>query len=178
MHHTVSVLVENKFGVLARISGLFAARGFNIASLSVSETEDPEISRMTIVVKGNESILEQVTKQLNKLVDVIKVNDFKDVGFIERELALIKINTVNKSSRDEIIRLAGVFRSRIIDISADSVIAEISGDENKITAFMKAILPYGVRETCKTGVSVLCRGSNINRNNFKEKKDARSKNVL
>jgi len=159
MRHTVSVLVENKSGVLARISALFAARGFNIASLSVSETEDTAISRMTIVVKGNESILEQVTKQLNKLVDVIKVNDFNDVGYIERELALIKINAVNKASRDEIIRLAGVFRAKIIDISQDSIVAEISGDESKLSAFMKAVLPYGVKETCKTGVSVLYRGN-------------------
>ncbi|MDR0398600.1 acetolactate synthase small subunit [Candidatus Endomicrobiellum devescovinae] len=159
MRHTVSVLVENKSGVLARISALFAARGFNIASLSVSETEDTAISKMTIVVKGNESILEQVTKQLNKLVDVIKVNDFNDVGYIERELALIKINAVNKTSRDEIIRLAGVFRAKIIDISQDSIVAEISGDESKLSAFMKAVLPYGVKETCKTGVSVLYRGN-------------------
>jgi acetolactate synthase-1/3 small subunit len=161
MRHTVSVLVENKSGVLARISALFAARGFNIASLSVSETEDAAISKMTIVVKGSESILEQVTKQLNKLVDVIKVNDFKDIGCIQRELALIKVNAVNKVSRDEIIRLAGVFRSRIIDISPDSVIVEISGDENKINAFMKAVLHYGIKETCKTGVSVLCRGNSV-----------------
>ncbi|MDR3195595.1 MAG: acetolactate synthase small subunit [Endomicrobium sp.] len=159
MRHPVSVLVENKSGVLARISALFAARGFNIASLCVSETEDAAISRMTIVVKGNEAILEQVTKQLNKLVDVIKVNDFKDIGYIEKELALIKINTVNKISRDEIIRLTGVFRAKIIDVSPDSVIVEISGDENKLNAFMKAVLPYGLKETCKTGVSVLCRGN-------------------
>jgi acetolactate synthase-1/3 small subunit len=159
VRHTVSVLVENKSGVLARISALFAARGFNIASLSVSETEDVAISRMTIVVKGNESILEQVTKQLNKLVDVIKVNDFNDVEYIERELALIKINAVNKTSRDEIVRLVGVFKAKIIDISQDSVIAEISGDESKLSAFMKAVLPYGVKETCKTGVSVLYRGN-------------------
>jgi acetolactate synthase-1/3 small subunit len=159
MRHTVSVLVENKSGVLARISALFAARGFNIASLSVSETEDVAISRMTIVVKGNESVLEQVTKQLNKLVDVIKVNDFKDIGCIERELALIKVSALNRISRDEIIKLASVFRARVIDVSPDSVIVEISGDENKINAFMKAVLPYGVKETCKTGVSVLCRGS-------------------
>jgi acetolactate synthase-1/3 small subunit len=159
MRHTVSVLVENKSGVLARISALFAVRGFNIASLSVSETEDAAISRMTIVVKGNESILEQVTKQLNKLVDVIKVNDFNGVGYIERELALIKINAVNKTSRDEIIRLAGVFRAKIIDISQDSIIVEISGDESKLSAFMKAVWPYGVKETCKTGVLVLYRSN-------------------
>ncbi|MDR2251792.1 MAG: acetolactate synthase small subunit [Endomicrobium sp.] len=159
MRHTVSVLVENKSGVLARISALFAARGFNIASLSVSETEDAAISRMTSVVKGNESILEQVTKQLNKLVDVIKVNDFNGVGYMERELALIKINAVNKTLRGEIIRLAGVFRAKIIDISQDSIIVEISGDESKLSAFMKAVLLYGVKETCKSGVSVLYRGN-------------------
>ncbi|MDR1122676.1 MAG: acetolactate synthase small subunit [Endomicrobium sp.] len=159
MRHMISVLVENKSGVLARISALFAARGFNIASLSVSETEDVAISRMTIVVKGNESILEQVTKQLNKLVDVIKVNDFNDVEYIARELALIKINIANKASRDEIIRLVGVFKAKIIDISQDSVIVEISGNESKLSAFMKVALAYGVKETCKTGASVLYRGN-------------------
>jgi acetolactate synthase-1/3 small subunit len=115
MRYTVSILVENKSGVLARISALFAARGFNITSLSVSETEDTTISRITIVVKGNKLILEQITKRLNKLVDVIEVNDFSSVGYyIERELALIKINAVNKTLRDEIIRLAGIFKAKII----------------------------------------------------------------
>ncbi|GHT43907.1 acetolactate synthase small subunit [Endomicrobiia bacterium] len=158
MRHMVSVLVENKFGVLARISTLFAARGFNIDSLSVGETEDPAISRMTIVVKSDASILEQVTKQLNKLVDIIKVNDFNDCTTIERGLALIKIN-VTKSCRDEIIGLIGMFRARIVDISQDSIVTEITGDEDKIDAFMKVIMPYGIKETNRTGIVALARGN-------------------
>ncbi|MCA6079900.1 acetolactate synthase small subunit [Candidatus Endomicrobiellum agilis] len=157
MRHTVSVLVENKFGVLARISTLFAARGFNIDSLNVSETEDPAISRMTIVVKGDYSVLEQVTKQLNKLVDVIKVSDFNDVDYVERGLALIKIN-IKKSTRNEVIQLIEIFRSRIIDVSQDSIIVEITGNGDKIRAFIKMVMPYGIRETCKTGIVALSRG--------------------
>jgi acetolactate synthase-1/3 small subunit len=158
MRHRISVLVENKFGVLARIATLFAARGFNIDSLAVGETEDPAISRMTIVVKGDDDILEQVTKQLNKLVDVIKVNDFNDVGYVERGLALLKIN-VTKSNRAEIMQMVDVFRAKIIDVSQDSIIAEITGDEEKIDAFVKMIMPYGIKEMCQTGTVALARGN-------------------
>ncbi|MCL2334857.1 MAG: acetolactate synthase small subunit [Endomicrobia bacterium] len=158
MRHTISILVENKFGVLARISTLFAARGFNIDSLAVGETEDPEISRMTIVVKGDESVLEQVTKQLNKLVDVIKVNDFSEVEFVQRGLALIKIN-VNKSNRAEIMQMVSIFRTRIIDVSQDSMIVEITGDEDKIDAFVRMVMPYGIKEMCRTGEVALSRGN-------------------
>ena len=158
MRHTISVLVENKFGVLARISTLFAARGFNIDSLAVGETEDPEISRMTIVVKGDDSVLEQVTKQLNKLVDVIKVNDFSDVEYVQRGLALMKIN-VNKSNRAEIMQTAGIFRAKIIDISQDSMTVEITGDDDKIEAFIDMVKPYGIKEMCRTGSVALARGS-------------------
>jgi acetolactate synthase-1/3 small subunit len=157
MRHTISVLVENKFGVLARIATLFAARGFNIDSLAVGETEDPAISRMTIMVKGDESVLEQVTKQLNKLVDVIKVNDFSEVDYVERGLALVKIN-VNKSNRAEIMQMVGIFRTRIIDISQDSIIVEVTGDEEKIEAFIKMVMPYGIKEVCRTGEVALARG--------------------
>ncbi|MCL2507108.1 MAG: acetolactate synthase small subunit [Endomicrobia bacterium] len=157
MRHTISVLVENKFGVLARISTLFAARGFNIDSLAVGETEDPAISRMTIVVKGDDSILEQITKQLNKLVDVIKVNDFSGLEYVERGLALEKINAP-KTVRAEIFRIAGVFRTRIIDIAKDSVIVEVTGDEEKIEAFIEAIADYGIKEVCRTGVIAMSRG--------------------
>lgn len=158
MRHTISVLVENKFGVLARIATLFAARGFNIDSLAVGETEDPAISRMTIMVKGDDSILEQVTKQLNKLVDVIKVNDFSDVDYVERGLALVKIN-VNKSNRAEIMQMVGIFRTRIVDISQDSMIVEVTGDEEKIEAFIKMVMPYGIKEVCRTGEVALSRGN-------------------
>lgn len=159
MRHTISVLVENKFGVLARISTLFAARGFNIDSLAVGETEDPAISRMTIVVKGDEDVLEQVTKQLNKLVDVIKVNDFNGIGYVERGLALLKVN-VNKSNRAEIMQMVDVFRAKIIDVSQDSMTVEITGDEDKIEAFVNMIMPYGIKEMCQTGTVALARGSN------------------
>ncbi|MDR1195033.1 MAG: acetolactate synthase small subunit [Endomicrobium sp.] len=157
MRHTISVLVENKFGVLARIATLFAARGFNIDSLAVGETEDPAISRMTIMVKGDESILEQVTKQLNKLVDVIKVNDFSEVDYVERGLALVKIN-ITKSNRAEIMQMVGIFRTRIIDISQDSIIVEVTGDEEKIEAFIRMVMPYGIKEVCRTGEVALARG--------------------
>ena len=157
MRHTISILVENKFGVLARIATLFAARGFNIDSLAVGETEDPEISRMTIVVKGDESVLEQVTKQLNKLVDVIKVNDFSEVEFVQRGLALIKIN-VNKSNRAEIMQMVSIFRTRIIDVSQDSMIVEITADDDKIDAFVRMVMPYGIKEMCRTGEVALSRG--------------------
>ena len=156
MRHTISVLVENKFGVLAKISTLFAARGFNIDSLAVGETDDPALSRMTIVVKGDDSVLEQVTKQLNKLVDVIKVNDFNDVKYVERGLALVKIN-VTKSNRAEIMQMVSIFRARIIDVSQDSVIVEITGAEEKIEAFIEMVKPYGIKEVCRTGVVALSR---------------------
>jgi len=156
MRHTISVLVENKFGVLAKISTLFAARGFNIDSLAVGETDDPALSRMTIVVQGDDSVLEQVTKQLNKLVDVIKVNDFNDVKYVERGLALIKIN-VNKANRAEIMQMVSIFRARIIDVSQDSVIVEITGAEEKIEAFIEMSKPYGIKEVCRTGVVALSR---------------------
>jgi acetolactate synthase, small subunit len=158
MRHTISVLVENKFGVLARISTLFAARGFNIDSLAVGETEDPAISRMTIGVKGDDATLEQVTKQLNKLVDVIKVNDFSGIRFVERGLALLKVS-VNKTNRAEVIQTVQVFRAKIIDVSQDSLVVEITGDESKIEAFVNMMMPYGIKEMCRTGAVALSRGA-------------------
>ncbi len=157
MKHTISVLVENKFGVLARISTLFAARGFNIDSLSVGETENPDISRMTIVVKGDDSVLEQVEKQLNKLIDVIKVSNFMDTQYIQRELALIKIS-VNKSNRTEVIQIINIFRAKIVDVSNESVIAEITGDEEKIDAFLTLLKPFTIKEMCRTGIIAMSRG--------------------
>ncbi|MDR2860512.1 MAG: acetolactate synthase small subunit [Elusimicrobiota bacterium] len=159
MRHTISVLTENKPGVLARIAMLFAARGFNIDSLAVGETEDPEISRMTIMVNGDNSVLEQITKQLNKLIDVIKVNDFTDIQYVERGLALIKVSA-SKANRAEIIAIANIFRTRIIDISGESITFEVTGDEDKIEAFINLILPYGVKEMCRTGEIALARGNN------------------
>jgi acetolactate synthase-1/3 small subunit len=158
MRHTISVLVENKFGVLARIATLFAARGFNIDSLAVGETENPDMSRMTIVVKGDDRILEQVEKQLNKLVDVTKVTDFKEAAHLERDLALIKVRA-DKGNRSEILQITDIFRARIIDVAADSVIIETTGDEEKIQALISMLKPFGVREVCRTGIIAMGRGT-------------------
>jgi len=149
--------VENKFGVLARISTLFAARGFNIDSLSVGETENSNISRMTIVVNGDDSVLEQVEKQLNKLIDVIKVSNFSETEFIQRDLALIKV-AINKNTRTEVIQIINIFRAKIVDVSADSVIAEITGDEEKIEAFLTLLKPFSIKEMCRTGIIAMARG--------------------
>lgn len=158
MRHTISVLVENKFGVLARIATLFAARGFNIDSLSVGETESPDISRMTIVVKGDDRILEQVEKQLNKLVDVIKVLDFKGIGHVERDLVLLKVKA-DKTNRSEILQITDIFRAKIIDVSIDSLILEITGDEEKIEALIAMLKPFGIKEMCRTGIVAMARGT-------------------
>lgn len=157
MKHTISVLVENKFGVLARIATLFAARGFNIDSLAVGETENPEISRMTIVVRGDDRILEQVEKQLNKLIDVIKVSDFLETPHVERDLALIKVK-VDKTTRSELLQIVDIFRANIVDVSNDSVIVEVTGDEEKIEALIKLLRPFGIKEMVRTGTVAIARG--------------------
>ena len=155
--HTISVLEENKSGVLARIAGLFSARGFNIDSLAVGETEDPAVSRMTIVVKGDEKILEQVEKQLNKLIDVIKVSDYVETPHLERDLALIKVQA-DKDDRSELLQIADIFRAKIVDVAADSVIVEATGDEDKITALIRMLEPFGIKEMCRTGIVAMARG--------------------
>ena len=158
--HTISVLVENKAGVLARISGLFSARGYNIDSLAVGETEDPTVSRITIVVKGDELVLEQVEKQLNKLVDVIKVSDFMNAPHLERDLVLIKVK-VDKNTRSELLQIVDIFRARIVDVSHDTIIVEMTGDESKVDALLEMIQPFGIREICRTGIIAMGRGSKI-----------------
>ena len=158
MKHTISLLVENKFGVLARIAGLFSARGYNIDSLSVGTTDDPQISRMTIVVKGDHRILEQVEKQLNKLIDVIKVTDYQETPHIERDLALVKI-TADKNSRSELIQICDIFRAKIVDVAVDSIIIEMTGDGEKIEALLRMVRPFGIKETCRTGIVAMARGS-------------------
>lgn len=155
--HIISALVYNKSGVLARIATLFAARGYNIDSLAVGETENPEISRMTIVVRGDEKILEQVEKQLNKLIDVIKVYEYSKVDHIERDLMLIKVNA-NKTNRSEIIEIVEVFRADIVDFYHDSLVIQITGDEDKISAFVNLLKPYGIKEVVRTGVIAIARG--------------------
>jgi acetolactate synthase I/III small subunit len=154
---TMSVMVENKFGVLARIATLFAARGFNIDSLAVGETEDPAVSRMTIVASGNEAVLEQVEKQLNKLIDVIKVTSFVAVDHLERDLALMKVKA-DKSTRSEIYQIVDIFRAKIVDVSIDSLIVEITGDEDKIEALEALLRPFGILEMVRTGIIAMARG--------------------
>jgi len=157
MRHTISVLVENKFGVLSRIAGLFSGRGFNIESLSVAESLDPNISRMTIVTRGDDRVIEQVTKQLNKLVDVIKVIDHTEEKFVGRELALIKINA-EPQLREEILRIAEIFRGKVVDVSSKTYTVEVTGDEEKVEAFIEMLKPLGIKEIARTGKIAMSRG--------------------
>lgn len=157
MRHTISVLVENKFGVLARIAGLFSARGYNIASLAVSETLDPSMSYMTIVVEAkDEAILEQIKKQLNKLVNVIKVMDFTEADFVQRETALVKVRA-KPENRAEILRMADIFRSTVVDVGTEYYTLEVTGDDGKISAFLKLLKPMGIKEIARTGPVALAR---------------------
>ncbi|MBC8412319.1 MAG: acetolactate synthase small subunit [Nitrospira sp.] len=150
MRHTISVLVENRFGVLSRVSGLFSGRGYNIESISVGETIDSAISLMTIVTSGDDQIIEQITKQLNKLIDVIKVVDLVDVEHVEREMVLIKA-APKKGDKTEFLKLAEIFRARVIDSGASTFTVEITGDEKKIAAFIELIKPFGIKEFARTG---------------------------
>jgi acetolactate synthase I/III small subunit len=157
MKHTLAVLVENKSGVLSRVASLFSRRGYNIDSLAVGVTEDPEISRMTIVVHGDDHVLEQVTKQLNKLIDVIKVSDIGADDAVERELALIKVSA-DVDTRAEIIQIADIFRARIVDVAPKSMTVEVTGDEGKINAIEKLLRQFGIKEMVRTGKIALVRG--------------------
>lgn len=156
MRHTISVLVENKFGVLSRIAGLFSGRGFNIESLSVGETIDPEISNMTIVTRGDDRIIEQITKQLNKLIDIIKVVDYMEVDHVEREMVLLKI-APKKEDRPDALRVMEIFRGRIVDSGMKTYTVEITGDEKKIEAFVELMKPYGIKEFARTGKVAIAR---------------------
>jgi len=155
--HIISTLVQNEAGVLAHISGLFAGRGFNIDSLAVGETEDPAVSRMTIVAEGDEQILEQIVKQLRKVITVIKVQDFSGRDYVERDLMLVKINAP-AARRAEIVQLAQLFRARVVDVGANELMVELSGPEGKIEAFLALVRPYGIKETCRTGRVAMLRG--------------------
>ena len=157
MQHTISVLVSNKFGVLSRISGLFSGRGFNIESLNVAETNDPNISRMTIVTRGDDKKIEQVTKQLNKLVDIIKVIDLTEENFIDREMVLIKMNAEPKN-REEILRVVEIFRAKVVDVSPTTYTIEITGDEGKLKGIMELLRPLGIKEVVRSGRIALSRG--------------------
>jgi acetolactate synthase-1/3 small subunit len=157
MRHTLAVLVENKFGVLSRVAGLFARRGYNIDSLAVGVTEDPNVSRMTLVVRGDDHVVEQVSKQLNKLIDVIRVTDLGADESVERELALIKVKS-DKDTRAEIIQIVDIFRARIVDVASKSITIEVTGDEEKIAAIEKLLKPFGIKELARTGKIALTRG--------------------
>jgi acetolactate synthase-1/3 small subunit len=156
MKHIISVLVQNKFGVLSRVANLFSARGFNIDSLSVGETQDHSVSRMTIVVEGDDRILEQITKQLNKLIDVIKVVDFKGGEFVDRELVLVKIS-VNSHTRPEIMQVVDIFRARIVNVREKHFTVEVTGTEGKINAFLDLMRPFGIKELARTGKVAMAR---------------------
>lgn len=160
MRHTISILVENRFGVLARVAGLFSGRGYNIESLTVAETHDPQISRMTIVTRGEDRVIEQINKQLNKLVDVIKVMDVTQEDYVERELVLVKLNAEEKN-REEILRMTEIFRGRVVDVSAKSYTVEITGSEGKIRGFLEMIRPLGIQEMSRTGKVAISRGGKI-----------------
>ncbi len=157
MQHTITALVDNKPGVLARVSGLFSRRGYNIESLAVSITEDPGVSRMTIVVEGDDDVLEQISKQLNKLVDVIRVTDYQGIPIVQRELAMIKV-TAESSSRSEIMQIVDIFRAKIIDISDKTFTVEVTGSVEKVDALEKLLEPYGIKEIVRTGRIAMARG--------------------
>lgn len=159
MRHVLSALVQNVPGVLAHISGMLASRGYNIDSLAVGETETPHLSRMTFVVMGDDSVLEQVRKQLEKIVTVVKVLDISSQVFVERDLMLIKVTAPAGGPRNEIRELAGIFRGRIVDVAPEEVIVEISGQERKIEAFIDLMRPYGILELVRTGRIAMVRGT-------------------
>jgi len=162
MRHTISVLVDNRPGVLSRIAGLFSGRGVNIESLSVNETLDPTMSQMTIVTRGDDRILEQINKQLNKLIDIIKVIDYESSGsdFIERELALIKVN-VDEHKRSEVLSIIDIFRCKVVDVSRTHYTVEVTGDENKIQAIVDLFRPLGIKEIVRSGKAAMLRENKI-----------------
>ncbi len=157
MRHIISVLLENESGALSRVSGLFSARGYNIESLTVAPTDDPTLSRMTLVTRGSDEVIEQITKQLNKLVDVVKLIDLTEGAHIEREMLLIKLRALG-DARDEVKRLVDIFRGRIIDVTENSYIIELTGNADKLDAFINAARPAGIIEAVRSGVSGIGRG--------------------
>jgi acetolactate synthase-1/3 small subunit len=156
--HTLSVLVENAPGVLTRVAGLFARRGFNIDSLAVGRTDRDDVSRMTIVVEGDKSIIEQVTKQLHKLIDVIKISNITEDEYVDRELVMVKV-AAEPTQRVEIMHIAGIFRARVVDLGRKTLTFECTGNEGKINAFEESLRPYGIKELVRTGKIALMRGS-------------------
>ena len=166
--HTIAVLVENRFGVLSRVVGLFSARGYNIESLSVGETLDPAVSRMTLVVRGDVFVIEQVMKQLHKLIDVIKVIDLSEETHVEREMLLIRVNA-EPSARAEILRIADIFRAKVIDVTAASYTLEVTGEESKIEAMLELLRAFGIQEVVRTGKVAIARSPKARLRRVEEK---------
>ncbi len=160
MKHTIAVIVENKSGALTRIAGLFSRRSFNIDSLSVGATDNPDYSRMTITVHGDRDVLEQVIKQLSKLINVIRVSELEPGESVERELAIVKVNA-DKETRSEIMQIVNIFRAKIIDVSQRSMIIEVTGDEEKIDAMVQLLRQFGIKEIARTGKVSMVRGARI-----------------
>lgn len=158
MRHVITLLVENEFGVLARIAGLFSGRGFNIESLCVAESMDPTMSTMTLVTRGDDQILEQVLKQLNKLIPVIKVVDLIEKDFVEREMVLVKVSATPET-REEILRIVDIFRGKVVDVGTKTYTVEVTGDEKKVNAFLALLKPLGIKELVRTGRVAMVRGS-------------------
>jgi acetolactate synthase-1/3 small subunit len=156
MRHTISVLVENKFGVLTRVAGLFSGRGYNIDTLNVAPTEDSTASRMTIVTRGDDATLEQIIKQLNKLPDVLTVTDFREGEFVDRELVLVKVG-VDSKTRADVMQITDIFRAKIVDVQPKSLTVEITGTEDKVSKFLDLMRAYGIRELTRTGKVALAR---------------------
>ncbi|NLN16868.1 MAG: acetolactate synthase small subunit [Firmicutes bacterium] len=161
--HIIAVLVQNKSGVMARVASLFSRRGYNIDSIAVCATEDPEVSRMTIVARADDDILEQITKQLNKLIEVIKVSDITNDPLVDRELALIKVGAT-PTNRADIIQIVDIFRAHIVDVNPRSVTVEVTGDEGKMEAIIQMLRPYGIKEIVRTGKIAMVRGGVENNN--------------
>ena len=158
MQHTISILMNNHFGVLSRISGLFSGRGFNIESLNVAETSDPDISRMTIVTIGDDAKIEQITKQLNKLVDIIKVVDLTEENFVDRELVLIEMKA-GAHVIEEMLRIVDLFRAKVVDVNSSTYTIEITGDEGKVKSFLELLSPIGIKEVVRSGRIAISRGN-------------------
>lgn len=156
MRHTISILVDNESGVLSRIAGLFSARGFNIESLNVAPTEESNTSRITLVTSGDDFIIQQIIKRFNNMVNVIKVRDLSDVDRVEREMVLVKINT-NRETRAEVLRIADIFRAKVIDVSPRSYTLELTGDLDKVSAFIELLKQYGIKEIARTGTVSMAR---------------------
>lgn len=157
--HTISVLVANQFGVLARVSGMFSARGYNISSLCVGETEDPTVSRMTVTVHGDDSVLAQIIQQLNKLVDVIRVEDLTSRSYVERELVMIRVSADHKR-RSEVLEIAEIFRGKIVDLDESTMTVEVTGAHGKVKAFLEMMRSFGIVEMVRTGEIAIARASN------------------